>query len=102
MLHVEGNTITFWLRVKPRSAREGLGLDSAGHLFLGLHAAPTEGQANDACVRFLARVLRLPQSSVAIVTGHKSRRKLLRISAHAAAETAARLAALVHSQREAG
>ncbi len=78
-LKIEGNTVTFWLRVKPRSRRERLGLDSAGELRLELHAAPTEGQANKACVEFLARLLRLPRSSIEIVAGEKSRRKLIRV-----------------------
>ena len=78
-LKIEGNAVTFWLRVKPRSSRERLRLDSAGELNLELHAAPTEGQANAACVNFFARLLRLPRSSIEIVTGEKSRRKLIRI-----------------------
>jgi uncharacterized protein (TIGR00251 family) len=78
-LKVETNEVTFWLRVKPRSSRERLRLDSAGELNLELHAAPTEGQANAACVEFFARLLRLPRSSIEIVAGEKSRRKLIRI-----------------------
>jgi uncharacterized protein len=78
-LKVQGSEVTFWLRVKPRSSRERLVLDSAGELRLELHAAPAEGQANKACVEFFARLLRLPRSSIEIVTGGKSRRKLIRI-----------------------
>jgi uncharacterized protein len=76
---IENNTATFWLRVKPRSQRERLGLDSAGELRLEVHAAPTEGQANAACVEFLARLLRVPRSSIKIVAGEKSHRKLVRV-----------------------
>jgi uncharacterized protein len=78
-IHVEGNIITFWLRVKPRSSRERLTLHSSGEPRLELHAAPTDGQANDACIEFFARLLRVPGSSIEIVTGEKSRRKLIRI-----------------------
>jgi len=78
-LKIEGAAMTFGLRVKPRSSRQRLRLDSAGELRLELHAAPTEGQANTACVEFFARLLRLPRSSVEIVAGEKSRRKLIRI-----------------------
>jgi uncharacterized protein (TIGR00251 family) len=78
-LKIEGNAVTFWLRVKPRSSRERLRLDPAGELRLELHAAPTEGQANEACVEFFARLLRLPRASIEIVAGAKSRRKLIRI-----------------------
>ena len=78
-LRSEGDAVTFWLRVKPRSSRERLRPDSAGELCLELHAAPTEGQANAACVEFFARLLRLRRASIEIVTGEKSRRKLIRI-----------------------
>jgi len=78
-LKIEGNAVTFWLRVKPRSSRERLRLDPAGELRLELHAAPAEGQANKACVEFFARLLRLPRASIEIVAGAKSRRKLIRI-----------------------
>ena len=78
-LRTEKESVTFWLRVKPRSSREGLTLDASGEMCLALHAAPTEGQANAACIDFLARVLRVPKSSVEIIRGEKSRRKLIRI-----------------------
>jgi uncharacterized protein len=78
-LKVQGNTVTFWLWVKPRASRERLVLDPAGELRLEVHAAPTQGQANKACIELLARLLRLPKSSIEIVTGEKSRRKLIRI-----------------------
>ncbi len=78
-LRIDGNSISFWLKVKPRSQREGLRLDSSGQLRLEVSAPAAEGQANEACVRFLARALGLPQASVVILAGKKSRRKLIRI-----------------------
>jgi uncharacterized protein (TIGR00251 family) len=92
---IEGNTVTFWLNVKPRSAKERLDLDASGELRLCIHAAPTEGQANAACVEFLARVLRVSRSSVEIVTGEKSRRKLVRIRSATPRVVAERLTAHV-------
>lgn len=93
---IENGCVTFWLRVKPRSSREQLTLDSSGELRLALHAAPTEGQANDACIQFFARTLHVHRSSVEILTGEKARRKLIRI--HGGAEIATALkAAIVHA-----
>ena len=86
---VEQETVSFWLRVKPRSARERLTCDSTGELRLELRAPPTEGEANEACVYFFARALRLPQACVAIISGRKSRRKLIRITGWSAEETLA-------------
>jgi hypothetical protein len=91
---VEGETVSFWLRVKPRSARERMAYDSNGELRLELHAPPSEGEANQACVYFLARALRLPQACVTIVSGQRSRRKLIRITCRSAQETMAALGAM--------
>ena len=88
---IEGASVTFWLNVKPRAARERLTLSANDELRLEIHAPATEGQANVACVQFLARALRLPQACVAILSGAKARRKLLRITGHSAEETVARL-----------
>lgn len=76
---VRGNDLRFWLNVKPRSAKEELGLDEWGELRLRVHAPAAEGKANEACFDFLARLLRIPRSSIEIVMGDKSRRKLIRI-----------------------
>ncbi|MGA2476500.1 MAG: DUF167 domain-containing protein [Terriglobia bacterium] len=86
---VEQETVSFWLKVKPRSARERLTCDSSGQLRLELRAPPTEGKGNEACVYFFARALRLPQACVAIISGRKSRRKLIRITGRSAEETLA-------------
>jgi uncharacterized protein (TIGR00251 family) len=91
---VEQETVSFWLKVKPRSARERLTYDSSGELRLELHAPPTEGEANEACVYFFARALRLPQACVTIISGRKSRRKLIRITGRSAEETLAGIKAL--------
>ena len=91
---VEQETVSFWLKVKPRSARERLAYDSTGELRLELHAPPTEGEANEACVYFFARALRLPQACVTIISGRKSRRKLIRITGRSAEETLAGIKAL--------
>jgi hypothetical protein len=91
---IERENVTFWLKVKPRAARERLAVDSSGQLRLELHAPPTQGQANEACVLFLARALRLPQACVVILSGQKSRRKLIRVTGRSAAETVAQITAL--------
>jgi hypothetical protein len=46
---------------------------------LRLTAPPVEGEANKECVRFLARLLDVPRSSVSILQGLKSRSKTLLI-----------------------
>lgn len=89
--HIERENVSFWLKVKPRSSRERLTVDSSGELRLELHAPPTEGRANEACVRFFARELHLPQACVVLLAGGKARRKLIRITGRSAEETVAQL-----------
>lgn len=76
---VRGNDVRFWLNVKPRSSKERFGLDAYGELRLHVHAPAADGKANEACIDFLARLLRVPRSNIGIVMGDKSRRKLIRI-----------------------
>jgi hypothetical protein len=92
---IERENVSFWLRVKPRAGRERLTVSPAGELCLELHAPPAEGQANEACIRFFGRALRLPQGCVVIMSGHKSRRKLIRITGHSAEHTVAQLKKLI-------
>jgi len=77
--NANGNKVSFWLKVKPNAPHAHLSLGPSGELQLELHAPPVDGQANEACVRFLASHLSLPRSSVEIVAGHRSRRKLIRV-----------------------
>ncbi len=93
-IRIEGESVSFWLRVKPRSGRERLELNSAGELRLEVKAPPAEGKANEACVQFLARSLRLPQACVAILAGKQSCRKLVRVTGHSARETVERIQAV--------
>ena len=46
-----------------------------------LQAQPIEGKANDALVRYIADVLKVPKSAVSITHGHTNKRKLLEVHA---------------------
>ena len=65
--------------VKPRSSREAIEGWQDGALVVRLNAPPVEGAANEALVRFLARQLGISRSSVRVVSGEKSRRKVVQI-----------------------
>jgi uncharacterized protein len=94
----EGNTVTLWLRIKPRARRCRLLRDSSGELCMELTAPPVEGKANEAAVDYLAESLHLPRRSVELVTGAKSRRKLFRIKSGSAQQTIERLEALARQK----
>lgn len=67
------------LRVQPRAARAGLAGTLGDRLKLKVHAAPVEGAANLAVVRWAADAFGVPSSSVEIVAGATAREKTLRI-----------------------
>jgi len=68
------------VRVIPRAHRDELaGILDDGTLRVRLTAPPVDNKANEALVRFLARLLGVPRSKVEIVAGHTSRNKLVSI-----------------------
>ncbi len=91
---IEGTSISFWLRVKPRAQRDRLKIGASGELTLEVHAPPFEGQANEACVRFLASALKVPRADVELAAGGRSRRKLIRITGRPGEETMSKIRAL--------
>lgn len=83
--------VTFAVKVHPRAKRDAIAGEIGDALKVSLNAPPVDGKANDACVRFLAEVLRVPRSSVTIAAGETSRNKLIRVAGLSAAEVEARL-----------
>lgn len=77
--------------VKPRAGRNRVIGLREGALHVALNAPPVEGRANEALVRFLAEVLEVRQSQVEIVSGERSRHKVVRIAGLAPEELRRRL-----------
>jgi hypothetical protein len=78
-------TCRFAVRVTPRSAKPGIGgwrTSSSGgrELEIRVAEAPTDGSANAAVVRLLARALGVPRSQVEIVGGQTSRHKRIAVA----------------------
>ena len=68
------------IRVVPRSPRPGIGgwregADGREELEVRVSAAPTDGEANAALIKLLAKKLGIPRSSIEIVSGETSRHK---------------------------
>jgi uncharacterized protein YggU (UPF0235/DUF167 family) len=49
-------------------------------LKVAVTAAPEAGKANDALLRFLARLWRVPKRDVTLVLGHADRRKVVHVA----------------------
>jgi uncharacterized protein len=82
---------TFAVRVHPRAKKNGIIGEIGGALKIALTAPPIEGRANEACLEFLANLLDVPRSSIAIAAGQSSRNKVIRIAGLSAAEVRLRL-----------
>ncbi len=68
------------VRVIPRAHRDELaGLLEDGTLRIRLTAPPVDNKANEALIRFLARLLRVPKHKIEIIAGHSSRNKLVSV-----------------------
>jgi uncharacterized protein (TIGR00251 family) len=82
---------TFAIRVQPRASRNAVAGEMGDALKLALTAPPVEGKANEACVEFLANLLKVPRSSVTIASGESSRNKVIRITGLSAGQVERRL-----------
>jgi uncharacterized protein (TIGR00251 family) len=63
--------------VQPRASRDQVVGVQGNELKVRLAAPPVEGAANAACRTFFAKLCRLPQSQVSLLTGETSRHKRL-------------------------
>lgn len=66
------------LRVTPGARVESLSV-SAGVLNVKVRAKPTDGAANTAVIRLLAKALGIPPSSIELLRGDRSRDKLVKL-----------------------
>ncbi len=81
----------FDVRVIPRAPQEEFGGIRGLALVVRLTAPPVEGAANEALLRMLGDALDVPTSDLAIISGHHSRDKTLRVVGLSAAELKQRL-----------
>ena len=67
------------VRVQPRAKKNALAGQIEEEWKLLLTAPPIEGRANQACIEFFARGLGIPRSRVRLLSGEKSRHKVLEL-----------------------
>lgn len=85
------DAVTFAVRIRPRARTNTLTGRLGDTYKLSLTAPPVEGKANEACIEFLAKLLKVPRSSVSIAAGQTSRNKVIRVVGLSAKEVEARL-----------
>lgn len=68
------------VRVTPRASRNQIvSIQNDGTVKVHLTAAPVDGEANEALIRFLAEVLGVARSRIEIVAGATGRDKLISV-----------------------
>ena len=70
---------TFVIKVHPRAKKNAITGEVGDALKVSLTEPPIEGRANEACIEFFAKLLKVPRSSVTIASGHSSRNKVVRV-----------------------
>ena len=82
---------TLSVRVQPRASRNEVAGLVGETLKIRLTAPPVEGEANEACLAFLAKLLDLAPSRLALIRGARFRTKVIRITGLTPNEVHARL-----------
>jgi len=77
---VQNGDLLFRVQVVPRASRSEVVGEHNGALRIRLAAPPVDGAANDELKRLLARIFKVPRSSIKLVSGQGSRTKQIRIA----------------------
>jgi uncharacterized protein (TIGR00251 family) len=83
--------VTFTVKVHPRAKKNAIAGEFGDALKVSLTSPPVEGKANEACVEFFAKLLKVPRSSVTIAAGQSSRNKVIRVTGLSAQQVQDRL-----------
>lgn len=67
------------VQVKPRSKKESVTPQGDGSLLVRVNAPPAENLANLRVIELLAEHFQVPKSSVRLVSGGKSKRKMFEV-----------------------
>ena len=78
--------ISFAVKVHPRAKKTLITGEIGGALKLALTAPPVDGAANQACVEYFSKSLKVPRSSVTIASGERNRLKVVRVHGVTAAQ----------------
>ncbi|MFY9844334.1 MAG: DUF167 domain-containing protein [Terriglobales bacterium] len=90
-IHNSRDGATFAVKVHPRAKKNAITGEVGDSLKVSLTAPPVDGKANDACIDFFAKLLKVPRSSVTIAAGQTSRNKVMRVAGLSAQQVRDRL-----------
>ena len=90
-VHDSPGGVSLLVRVIPRAGASRIAGVRAGRLLVRLAAAPVDGAGNDALVSLFAALLKVPARTISLVSGARSRNKMLTITGLDAARVRASL-----------
>jgi uncharacterized protein (TIGR00251 family) len=90
-IHETADGVSFAIKARPRAKNNALTGELGNTLKVSLTAPPVEGRANQACIEFFAKLLKVPKSSVTIASGQTSRNKVIRVAGLTAQQVRERL-----------
>jgi uncharacterized protein (TIGR00251 family) len=90
-IHESTDGVTFAVKVHPRARENAITGELGDALKVSLTAPPIDGRANDACIEFFAKLLKVPRSSVTIASGQTGRNKVIRVAGLSAEELRKRI-----------
>jgi uncharacterized protein (TIGR00251 family) len=82
---------TFAVKIHPRAKKNAIMGEVGDALKVSLTAPPIDGRANQACIEFFAKLLKVPRSSVTIASGQTSRNKVVRVAGLSSGEVTKRI-----------
>jgi hypothetical protein len=72
--------VTLTVKVHPRAKKNAITGQVGDALKVSITAPPVDGRANESCIEFFAKLLKVPRSSVTIASGESSRHKVIRVA----------------------
>ena len=90
-IHESDAGVTFAVKVHPRAKKNAITGMLGDALKVSLTTPPVEGRANEACIEFFAKLLKVSRSSITIASGHASRNKVIRVAGLSAQQVRDRL-----------
>lgn len=84
-------TVLVSIRVTPRARTEDVTITDTGEIRIRVRSAPSDGAANHAAVRLLAKALHVPPTSLHLKSGHRNRNKLVEVTGLSYSEIVHRL-----------
>jgi uncharacterized protein (TIGR00251 family) len=76
----KGDSITFTVRVVPRASKSEIIGEHDGALKVRIASPPVDGAANEELIKLLSKTFGVSKSAVAIVSGHSSKLKQVKIA----------------------